>query len=242
MKKGFGTTVMAFDFDQFHEIFTTIRMNKLRTALTGFSVAWGIFMIVLLLGSSNGIEHGVQDDFKRFAVNSVFIYGGQTSLPYEGFKPGRVIELDNQDIETVSRMAGVERISARFHKRDNGVTFQNRFGAFDILACGPDNGTIENISITAGRRINQLDIDQARKTAVIGTQVEAILFKNRPAVGNQIMIDGIPFWLWARSPRRKIKIPTPHLPAGLHSSGLVQRQGQGPWFYLHHRRCTGSAK
>ena len=184
---------MAFDFDQFHEIFTTIRKNKLRTALTGFSVVWGIFMIVLLLGSSNGIEHGVQDDFKRFAVNSVFIYGGQTSLPYEGFKPGRVIELDNQDIETVSRMAGVERISARFHKRDNGVTFQNRFGAFDILACGPDNGTIENISITAGRRINQLDIDQARKTAVIGTQVEAILFKNRPAVGNQIMIDGIPF-------------------------------------------------
>ena len=77
--------------DRFQEIYSTIQKNKLRTVLTGFSVAWGIFMLILLLGSGTGIENGVKNEFRNLATNSIWVHPGQTSKPYKGLQPGRQI-------------------------------------------------------------------------------------------------------------------------------------------------------
>ena len=85
------------------EIWTSVRRNKLRTFLTGFSVAWGIFMLVILLGSGNGLQNGVLSNFGSYAVNSINLYGGWTSKPYMGYNKGRRIRLRNSDLEILVR-------------------------------------------------------------------------------------------------------------------------------------------
>src|SRR6056297_1899506 len=90
-----------FDPDKWQEILATIKQNKLRTFLTGFSVAWGIFMLIILLGAGNGLQNGVEEQFKDEATNSIFIYDGQTDQAYKGLKKGRRIYPDNQDYEWI---------------------------------------------------------------------------------------------------------------------------------------------
>ena len=85
------------------EIWTSVRRNKLRTFLTGFSVAWGIFMLVILLGSGNGLKNGVTSNFGNYATNSINLYGGRTSKPYMGYQKGRRIRLWNSDLEILAR-------------------------------------------------------------------------------------------------------------------------------------------
>ena len=90
---------MLFDIDKLQEIYSIVRKNKLRTLLTGFSVFWGIFMLILLLGSGTGIENGVKAEFKNVATNSIWVNRGQTSKPHKGLQPGRRIQFTNDDYE-----------------------------------------------------------------------------------------------------------------------------------------------
>src|SRR5690349_14139944 len=106
-----------FDIDKWQEIFSTINKNKLRTVLTGFSVAWGIFMLIVLLGSGYGLENGVKNQFSSAAKNSIFIRGGSTSIAYAGFQPGRNIQLKNADFDLVKAIQQVDHISSRFFIR-----------------------------------------------------------------------------------------------------------------------------
>ncbi len=185
---------MVIDIDKFQEIYTTVRMNKLRTFLTGFSVAWGIFMLIILLGSGTGLEKGVKSLFKD-ATNSIWVRSGQTSISYKGFQPGRRIQFTNTDYEDIKKnMQDIEYITARFYRwGNNKITYKNEYGAFNIISCHPEHQYLENTVILKGRYINQIDIDQFRKVAVIGTKVEETLFKDESAIGKYININGIPF-------------------------------------------------
>jgi putative ABC transport system permease protein len=181
------------DLDQWQEIFGTIRKNKLRTFLTGFSVAWGIFMLVVLLGSGNGLAKGVMHNFSD-ARNSVWMGGGQTSKAYGGLNAGRQIEFNNEDIQTIDkRYDEVENISARFDIWRGIVNYKNNYGDFNVQAIHPGHQVTEAIVLVSGRLMNRLDIKECRKVAVIGKAMKDELFKEEDAIGKYVFLNGISF-------------------------------------------------
>lgn len=184
-----------FFIDRWIEIFSIIRKNKLRTFLTGFSVTWGIFMLIILLGSGHGLENGVRDQFKSSAVNTLWVWGGETSKAYKGFKPGRDISFKNEDYDEVKdRIPGVEYISGRMYVwGDNTVSYKSEFGDFDLRSVHPDYKIIEKLNLLEGRFVNNIDIEENRKVATIGKAVKEALFKQESALGKHINIHGIPF-------------------------------------------------
>jgi len=184
-----------FSIDRWEEIFSTIRKNKLRTFLTGFSVAWGIFMLIILLGSGRGLENGVRDQFASSAVNTLWVWGGETTIAYKGFKPGRDITFENSDYRDIKRsVKGIEYIAGRtFVWGDNTISYKNEYGNFDIRSVHPDYGIIEKVNLLEGRFVNPMDIKQNLKVAAIGVAVKDALFKGKPAMGEYINVKGIPF-------------------------------------------------
>ena len=186
---------MFFNLDKFQEILENIKKNKLRTILTGFSVSWGIFMLVLLLGAGYGIENGIKSDFESDAVNSIWIYRGQTSKPYKGLKQGRRIQFNNTDYEDIrTRIEQIDNISAAFYlNRKNSTRYKNETGSFDMMAVHPDYREIEKIYPIKGRLFNQLDINDHRKVVIIGADVEKALFNSTNPIGEIIIINSIAF-------------------------------------------------
>lgn len=185
-----------FDQDKWQEILSTIKKNKLRSFLTGFSVAWGIFMLIILLGSGKGLQNGVEYEFKQDAVNSIWINPGQTSVAYKGYSLGRQIRFTNNDYDQVSKnVKDLEYISARFFTRGSGtISYKNEYGSFDIISCNPGYQQIENASMKEGRFVNQPDIDKFRKVTSIGIKVADALFKNgENPIGKYLKVSGIPF-------------------------------------------------
>ncbi len=181
--------------DKIGEILHNIRNNKLRVLLTGFSVSWGIFMLILLLGSGYGIENGVRRSFAKDAINSLWVYPGQTSLPYQGLRQGRAIQFDNQDLADLTADVGeADLISARLHfGQDTTIRSGTRSANFKVVGVHPEFQSIENIRMLTGRRLHQRDFDEIRKSAVIGKTVYRELFPNASAVGRYIQINGIAF-------------------------------------------------
>lgn len=183
-----------FDRDKWQEIFHSIGQNKLRTFLTGFSVAWGIFMLIILLGSGNGLQNGVEDQFKDTASNSIWVFSGQTSIAHDGLKPGRFIRFTNRDFEEVrDRVPGVEKASGRYYLGSSEVNFEGESGTFNIRTVHPDHQYIEKTNTIKGRFLNNTDISKNRKVASIGNLVQEALFKNINPIGKYIEVNGIPF-------------------------------------------------
>lgn len=185
-----------FDLDKWQEIFSTIEKNKLRTFLTGFSVAWGIFMLIILQGSGIGLQNGVENQFRSSATNAIWIWNGQTSKPHAGMKPGRNIQMTNEDYQYLAQtVKGVELISSRYNVwTGNTVSFKNEYGSYSIRGVHPDYGIVEKLEITEGRFVNQTDQNHSRKSVVISTLVRDALFKNNEKPLNQyINVNGIPF-------------------------------------------------
>lgn len=172
-----------------------MKKNRLRTFLTGFSVAWGIFMLIILLGSGNGLENGVKKAFEGDATNTLWINPGQTSTAYKGLKAGRVIQFTNEDYDLISReIPNIYKISGRVNVwQNNTISYNKEYGNFDIIACHPDYGYYETIDITGGRFINEEDIRDFRKSVVIGKPVKDALFKDEDPIGKYIQVSGVPF-------------------------------------------------
>ncbi|MEO5571996.1 MAG: ABC transporter permease [Bacteroidia bacterium] len=183
-----------FDLDKWQEIFSTIAKNRLRTFLTAFSVSWGIFMLIILLGAGNGLQNGVAQEFKGDALNSLWLEGGQTSIPYNGLKPGRDIRLTMDDFKEIKAMPGIQWLSSRFSRRGSqDLSYKKEHGSFAIIACLPDDQFLENTTIHEGRFINQIDVDEYRKVCAISTNVKKALFKDENPIGNYINASGIPY-------------------------------------------------
>ncbi|MEM9290563.1 MAG: ABC transporter permease [Acidobacteriota bacterium] len=183
------------DLDTWREIFETLRHHKLRTALTGFSVAWGILMLVVLLGSGQGLERGIEHQFRDDAVNSIWISSGETSVPHRGLQPGREIQLTNADYNDLrTSLDGVEHITSRFLlEESNAVVYRQKTGNFPIRSVHPDHQFLENTRVVAGRFLNALDQHQRRKVAVIGRVVADELFSEKSALGESLRINGVLF-------------------------------------------------
>ncbi|MCF6171368.1 MAG: ABC transporter permease [Bacteroidales bacterium] len=184
-----------FDTDKWQEIFSTISNNKLRTILTGFSVAWGIFMLVVLLGSGYGLENGVKREFTGDAVNYLSIRSGVTSLPYKGLKSGRRIQFKNEDRDILAQIDQVEASSSRTYifLQNSVLSYKNEYGTFDMFAISPEYRLVESLTMINGRFLNQKDITGFRKVAVLGRLVYEALFKTEGAIGKYIKIGGVPF-------------------------------------------------
>ena len=183
-----------FDIDKWQEIFSTIRKNKLRTLLTGFSVAWGIFMLIILLGSGYGLENGVKREFTGDAVNYLAVNTGITSMPYKGMKAGRRLRLTNEEKNQLGALPGVDKSSGRSSVwRYNTLSYKNEYGTFDIYAVSPDYKHVESLIILKGRYLNEIDEDDYRKVVVLGRLVEDALFKGQDPLGQYIKISGVPF-------------------------------------------------
>jgi len=184
-----------FDIDKWQEIFSTIRKNKLRTILTGFSVAWGIFMLVVLLGSGYGLENGVKREFLGDAVNYLSINGGVTSKPYKGMKSGRRIQFTNEDKDILSQLNHVEYSSSRTYifLENSMLSYKNEYGSFDMFAISPAYREVESLTMIDGRFLNQKDITDYRKVVVLGRLVYEALFKEKEAVNEYIKVGGVPF-------------------------------------------------
>ncbi len=184
-----------FILDRWEEIFITIKKNKLRSFLTGFSVAWGIFMLIILLGSGRGLENGVHDQFRSSAVNTLWVWGGETSMPYKGLQPGRDITFENADYSNVkTHVPGIEYIAGRSHVWGNGViSYKSEYGNFDIRSVHADYGLIEKVTLREGRFVNPNDVEKSLKVACIGIAVKEALFNDENAIGQYINIQGVPF-------------------------------------------------
>jgi putative ABC transport system permease protein len=182
------------DIDTWQEIADTVRKNKLRTLLTGFSVAWGILMLVVLLGSGRGLAQGVEYGFRDDATNSIWIRSGQTSMPYRGLRPGRTVQFTNEDHAAMGAVSGVDHITSRFFIRGNlTVAYGSETSSYNVRSVHPDHQYLEKTIMVKGRYLNQLDLDEFRKVAVIGQRVEQQLFKGREPIGEYIEVNGIPF-------------------------------------------------
>lgn len=185
-----------FDRDKWQEIFGTIRKNKLRTFLTAFSVAWGIFVLIILLGCGKALRNSAEDSFMRDAINSLNVEGGQTTIAYNGFKPGRQIQLTNEDYELIrTKVANMEYTSAVYdgNTRTRVLGYENQHGAFAVRSCLPDHQMLENAGIISGRFINKTDVDECRKVCVMGLPVKKVLFPHGDPINEFIEVDGIPF-------------------------------------------------
>lgn len=187
---------MLLEFDTLHEIFETMKQNKLRTFLTGFSVAWGIFILIVLIGSGNGLQNGVRSNFDEYAVNMVSVWPRRTSMPYKGFKAYRSLSLRDSDIETLRRsFPKIDKISGSLRQWGSNISYGKEYGSYLIEGVMPDYLYINFLKIEAGngRFINDIDIRQERKVCVIQQKIAENLFRDTSPLGKYLSINGILF-------------------------------------------------
>lgn len=183
-----------FSRDVWKEIFEAIQKNKLRTFLTGFTVALGIFIFVTLFGMGNGLTNTFMKFFGNDATNIIRVYPTSTTLPYAGYKAKRRIEFENGDLDEIVEEFGplVDYVTPRISRNDV-VTYKNNSDNYNNYGIGPGMQMAEKTIIMKGRYINSKDIREKAKYAVIGRMVDKDLFKNEDAIGKYIDISGSAF-------------------------------------------------
>ncbi|MFT4535425.1 MAG: putative ABC transport system permease protein [Saprospiraceae bacterium] len=181
------------DIDKWQEIFGSIRRHKLRTALTAFGVGWGIFTLVLMLGAIDGLVGSFTHSFRDDAINSIFIWRGETSKDFAGLNKGRRIQFDNSDFEFLKdNFSEIEDLTGRFYLGSSLMfKYKKEALAFSTRGVHPGHKILENTKIEEGRYINEEDISQARKVIVLGRVAKEQLMGDDPAIGNEVNLGGV---------------------------------------------------
>lgn len=189
----------ALDRDSWMELLQVFLRNPFRTFLSGLGVGWGLFMILITVAASSGLENGVKADIGDRARNSMFLWTQGTSMPYAGYRQGRYFEIDTSDVAWLQEQAKSITVVAPRNQLGgwrgaNNVSHGLKSGAFNIYGDIPEYQDIEPVLIRSGRYLNQADLDAERKVAVIGERVRDILFESgEEALGEPVTINGVNF-------------------------------------------------
>ncbi|AXT61178.1 ABC transporter permease [Aquimarina sp. AD10] len=190
-----------FERDTWQEIYGAIRKNKVRTIITVIGVTWGVFLFVILLGLAKGLDNSFRSQFNDFATNTMFLWGQQTSIPNEGFKRGRRMQLTLDDVDALkSQVTDIEyiaprNVTGRWGTPPGQFVRGSKSGAFQVFG---DYPTIDKVSkkkmFDGGRFINEEDIKYERKVCVIGEDIYKQFYdKDESAIGDFVKINGIYF-------------------------------------------------
>ncbi|MCQ2139707.1 MAG: ABC transporter permease [Bacteroidales bacterium] len=186
--------------DLFVEIWESIRRNKLRTCLTGFAVAWGIFMLIILLGAGNGLKNNVRSSISDAQLNYMTVYPGFTSKPYEGLKQGRYIELDAKDLELTKGKqfaSTIDEVAPVVHTSGVSLVHDRRHVSTDLMGVTSLYNQIRPQKLVAGRFINANDEAQKRKSIVLSLSHVERLFDGKVdakgAIGRKVILDGLAY-------------------------------------------------
>jgi len=184
-----------FNIERWQEIFEAISKNRLRTFLTGISVASGIFILVILLGAGKGLQNGIEKQFERDAAGIIEVWSGTTTKEYKGLNPGRQIQFRNSDY-TQSVQKFEDKLDLRastFNFWGAPFSYGKESGSYQYRGVDPDYGGIENLVIVKGRFINSKDLANNEKVATIGMKIKTDLFKDTDPMGKEILINNINF-------------------------------------------------
>lgn len=186
------------DLDKWKEIWATLKSNPLRTVLTAFGVFWGILMLILMLGFASSIKTGSERQMRGMATNMLFIWGMQTTESYDGLPPGRAVRFNVDDISLLRKLPGIDRLAPRLQlggwQNNFILTHESKSGTFPVFGDFPDFMHVIAFQYAAGRFVNERDIAERRKVAVIGMAVRDQLFGvGVDPVGKHIKISGVHF-------------------------------------------------
>lgn len=179
------------------EIWSTSKRNKLRTSLTGFAVAWGIFMLIFLLGAGNGLINAQLQQSTRFLANSMRVFPGETSKAYKGLKEGRSITLNDKDILISNKTYGqyVDDVGGRLEQNNQNINYGDNYVASQsLVGVAPTHPKIDKTELIAGRFINEIDIKEQRKNVVLSrSQAKELCKDYRSLVGKNVKISNLNF-------------------------------------------------
>ena len=179
------------------EIWSTSKRNKLRTSLTGFAVAWGIFMLIFLLGAGNGLINAQLQQSTRFLANSMRVFPGETSKAYKGLKEGRSITLNDRDILISNQTYGqyVDDVGGRLEQYNVNINYGDNYVASQsLVGVAPTHPKIDKTELIAGRFINEIDMKDQRKNVVLSRSQAKELSKDyRSLVGKNVKISNLNF-------------------------------------------------
>ncbi len=180
--------------EAWQELVESISKNKLRTFLTGFSVAWGIFMFIILLGSGNGLMNGVTKAYSDDATNSLWFWSGTTSMEYKGFQVGRYVQWTNEDYELIkNKYPQLPYGTARYNFWRANIQYKNEASNYQTRGVHPDHQKLEKTIIKNGRYLNQSDLDENKKVIVIGQNIAFEIFKDEDPIGKYVNLMEVPF-------------------------------------------------
>lgn len=215
--------------DIIQEIYGTIKRNKLRTALTGFAVAWGIFMLIVLLGAGNGLLNAFEQQSGSMAMNSFQIWPGRTSLPFQGLKEGRSIKLTEKELEVTRQMKKhVTQASAILEEGGVILSYKRDHISLQLTGAMPNYSETNGLQLKEGRFINPLDMEEKRKVIVLHEKTAEMLLGNEKsqAIGKHINASGIAYQIVGiyTTPMEEFS-PTAYLPYT--TLQLIYNKGDG---------------
>lgn len=184
---------MIIDIDRWEEILVTITRNKTRSLLTAFGIFWGIFMLVALMGGSQGLKALMSKQFEGFASNSGAVAANLTSQPYKGFRKGRYWSMNLDDVERIRRgVPEIDIVTPCNAKWGMSAIYQENKESCTLKGIYPENGKIEEPDMRYGRYINDIDVKESRKVCVIGKRIwEALFPDGSDPCGKYIRVSGI---------------------------------------------------